>query len=638
MNTRAKKLAAFSLSFAVIVLIFSIWFSGTQAAIPKKLTIQGRLDQGGSLADGNYAMVFKIYDVSSGGTALYTESHTGSNKVAVHNGFFKTTLGDLTALNLDFDVPYWLGITIESDSEISPRIELTSSSYAMKAGGLVMDENLNVDSGTLFVDISNNKVGIGTASPSYKLDVSGIVNATQFYQGGSPLVSGYWTQTGSDIYYNTGNVGIGTASPGEALDVVGSGKFSGTLGLNGAVQDVSRGINYSASNPSANSYGIYNTLNTGSGYDVYGVYNLLTADDGGYDSAFGVYNKLITSATNNTKAYGTYVTGYGTGGIQYGNYFTLNDADVTKYGFYSQITTGKGVAYQYSVNTGTSSYSLTPSSTRVYGTQGVVSTTDDASTQTAYAHHVQLKTHSGAGDAAYGLYVGDYGGLSTGGTQYGVYIDLDDANVTNYAIYVPNSDSGDSYFGDQVTFNSDNYFPGSGIWNSSGNVGIGTTSPGAKLDVAGNIHATGNVLTDSGAGTFVPLSSPVAHRWSCSANTAINNITPGGSIPSNAKALYVKAFAFQTAGNIDHVAHLFGPNPISGTASWSNSVYDNYTTDWGSFAMFHEGDSAGNANYYGAWDNGIINLNSSGQFNARLCHGWSSGTHTIVLQIWGYWI
>lgn len=42
-------------------------------------------------------------------------------------------------------------------------------------------------------------------------------------------------------------------------------------------------------------------------------------------------------------------------------------------------------------------------------------------------------------------------------------------------------------------------FPGSGIWNTSGNVGIGTASPAYKLDVSGVIRGTGNILSGDGA-------------------------------------------------------------------------------------------------------------------------------------------
>ena len=38
-------------------------------------------------------------------------------------------------------------------------------------------------------------------------------------------------------------------------------------------------------------------------------------------------------------------------------------------------------------------------------------------------------------------------------------------------------------FTDSPSFSGNIYFPGSGIWNSSGNVGIGTTAPGAPLEV-----------------------------------------------------------------------------------------------------------------------------------------------------------
>jgi hypothetical protein len=68
----------------------------------------------------------------------------------------------------------------------------------------------------------NGNVGIGTTSPGYKLDVNGIVNATDFYKNGAPLsVGSQWTTSGSNIYYNGGNVGIGTTTPTGLLHVVG---------------------------------------------------------------------------------------------------------------------------------------------------------------------------------------------------------------------------------------------------------------------------------------------------------------------------------------------------------------------------------------------------------------------------------
>ncbi len=279
---------------ALVLTLMLLFLVSATATVPRLMTVQGRLKESGSAVTGNYNITFYIYNAETDGSPLYTEAHTGANSVPVSGGFFSVVLGDISVLNLPFKEQYWLALKVGSDAEMSPRIKLTNASYAFVARDLNVSDNLNIDGGTLYVDIANNRVGIGTISPqqvfevvgnavrvsgvttpmlelypstgdewrvqsqndssfsvfnvtdgrtyltingsgnigvektpSYKFDVNGIVNATQYYQAGSPLISGYWTQSGNDIYYNTGNVGIGTTSPGSLLDVNGQATING---------------------------------------------------------------------------------------------------------------------------------------------------------------------------------------------------------------------------------------------------------------------------------------------------------------------------------------------------------------------------------------------------------------------------
>jgi hypothetical protein len=74
--------------------------------------------------------------------------------------------------------------------------------------------------------VTGGKIGIGTTLPAYELDVTGDINFTGNIYQNSNLYS-IWTESGSDIYYDSGNVGIGTTTPTETLDV------NGVLNLRG---------------------------------------------------------------------------------------------------------------------------------------------------------------------------------------------------------------------------------------------------------------------------------------------------------------------------------------------------------------------------------------------------------------------
>lgn len=100
------------------------------AAVPRTMSYQGILTDnlGMPVADGNYSLTIRLYDAAAAGNLLYTEAHP---TVAVAKGGFNVILGSITALTLNFDKPLWLSLQVGVDPELSPRVELASSPYAM---------------------------------------------------------------------------------------------------------------------------------------------------------------------------------------------------------------------------------------------------------------------------------------------------------------------------------------------------------------------------------------------------------------------------------------------------------------------------------------------------------------------------
>jgi len=233
------------MAFIAAVLLCTLC-TAAWADAPRTLSYQGVLTDadGRAVSDGEYGMTFRIYDVASGGTALWTETQTGT----VAKGIFDVVLGAVVPLALPFDEQYWLGISVEGEGELSPRIPLASSAYSLNTLGA---RGANIIPAT-------GSVGIGTLTPEEMLDVAGgirIGNTTgtsagamrwtgtdfegyngsawqSFTEVGSGTVpsgtagqtlrhtgSG-WEATGS--LFNSGTqIGIGTTAPTSALDILG---------------------------------------------------------------------------------------------------------------------------------------------------------------------------------------------------------------------------------------------------------------------------------------------------------------------------------------------------------------------------------------------------------------------------------
>ncbi|MBM3288387.1 MAG: hypothetical protein FJY88_13735 [Candidatus Eisenbacteria bacterium] len=118
-------------TLVALVVLSAVGATTVSAQIPRTVSHQGLLTlPGGSAApDGNYTMTFRIYNLEYGGTALWTEAQT----LALSGGVYNATLGSVTTLNLPFDVQYWLGVQLSGESEMAPRVRLTSAPYAYRA-------------------------------------------------------------------------------------------------------------------------------------------------------------------------------------------------------------------------------------------------------------------------------------------------------------------------------------------------------------------------------------------------------------------------------------------------------------------------------------------------------------------------
>ena len=121
-----------TLFYTFTVLFILLSFKLALAAIPPTLNYQGHLtDSSGAPVDGPVNMVFAIYDVETGGTALWSDLLS----VTVNQGVFSVELGAVSPLPPGlFELSLWVGLTVDTDAEMAPRRPVSSVGFSFKAG------------------------------------------------------------------------------------------------------------------------------------------------------------------------------------------------------------------------------------------------------------------------------------------------------------------------------------------------------------------------------------------------------------------------------------------------------------------------------------------------------------------------
>jgi hypothetical protein len=558
-HTRVTKILV--VLFAVVLCFGTI---GLASPIGTAFTYQGRLIDANNVADGLYDFQFKLFDANSDGNQEGAD--VNKPEVDVIDGYF--------TVELDFGSVFdgnavWLDIGVRPGeledpnayTTLSPRQEVTPTPYALYA--------------------LNGNGGGGADSD--------------------------WIISGNDMYSGlSGNVGIGTTSPLEKLDVNGhiSTAYTYKIGSH-TVLTIPGTANTFVGNGAGelNSTGYYNTF---TGYNAgfnntTGHSNTFSGKEAGYANTTGYANTFLgdTAGRENTTANGNTFLGSLAGQYNTTGYYNT----------FSGLSAGRNNTTGYD-NT------FTGMSAGAYNTTGTGNT--------FLGYGAGLNSTVGSNNTFVGNIAGNPNKAGDENTCVGAFAGYSSdpngsGNVfVGFAAGYGASGSNKLYIGNAL-------FEPPLIYGdfSAGRVGIGTTSPAARLDIVGDINVATNYKIDGSAVLSIPEvnNTFIGLRAGYSNTTGYSNTFSGHEAGYSNSTGYRNTFSGYWAGR-------------SSTTGWSNTFsgyragYSNTTGHDNTFS----GNSAGCLNTTGYYNtflgSGAGSSNTGGYFNTFL--GVSAGISNIA--------
>lgn len=512
----------FILLFEAVVFPFSYSIAEAQVAFTRQINYQGKLTDtvGGVVADGNYNLRFKLYTSATGGSPLWTETWcyspdsgttcngTGTNnRPALVNGLFSVMLGSTTSLtSINFNQPLYLGVEVGGtgttptwDGEMSPRKRLGTVPSAFEAdnaqtvGEVASSSLLRSDtsdaytSGTLTFNTGTSLVVNGNAIFTRATTTN--ATTTHLYIGTDVWLNGerFTDLTGTGLKNTAGSLQVDDnaffslsdwyATTTDALD-------EGSSNLYFTNARVAAYINASSTIPHVAGGAFGNILRwSGSAWQSVATSTLRIAigdTTGTLSVARG--GTGATTLTGVLKGNGTSAISAMTGTANYVTRWT--DAN----------TLGTGVLYDNGTNVGIGT--TTPTDKLfVYGGDVNVAKSSNSS-------FTGLRIHTGGVERAQVLANLD----SSDGGKLVFYTKTSGGSLTEAARF---DHAGRMAIGVGATPSGRLHVAGSGnvLFMNSGNTGVGTTSPYAKLSVAGQVVGAYFTATTTSTSTLPRLTA-----------------------------------------------------------------------------------------------------------------------------------